>query len=76
MREKHPNSGAGELLEKCKRKWKNLSEKKKVIWIEAAQQEEASYKENLKKYESEHPGYVAPPMKTLITKRDKHILNK
>lgn len=76
MRAKYANSVASELLEKCKTKWKNMSEKKKVAWIEAAQQEEEIYKENLKRYQSEHPDYVPPPIKTLITKSDKHILNK
>lgn len=32
--------------------------------------------EMLKKYESEHPGFVLPTVKTLITKNDRHILEK
>lgn len=76
MREKHPSRAPGELLERCKIKWKDMSEKKKVVWIEIAQQEEAKYKEELRKYQLEHPEYVPPPMKTLITKQDKHILDQ
>ncbi|XP_065222258.1 nucleolar transcription factor 1-like [Planococcus citri] len=75
MREKDPHSSASDLQEKSKTKWTKLSEKKKAIWIELAQKEEADYQENLRKYQSEHPDYKAPPLKTLISKRDKNILN-
>lgn len=30
----------------------------------------------MKKYESEHPGFVPPTIKTLITKNDRHVLEK
>lgn len=30
----------------------------------------------LKQYELEHPGFVLPTVKTLITKNDRHILEK
>lgn len=33
-----------EILEKAKEKWKNMPEKKKVVWIEAAQKEEEKYR--------------------------------
>lgn len=34
------------------------------------------FQSNMKKYESEHPGFVPPTIKTLITKNDRHVLEK
>lgn len=41
---KSPDSDESELKERCKALWQNMSDKKKVVWINWAAEEEAKYK--------------------------------
>lgn len=42
--EKHGKSDKVSFKEECKARWKSMSDKKKVIWIDWALEEEAKYK--------------------------------
>lgn len=41
---KTQNADEAEVKERCKTLWKNMSDKKKVVWINWAAEEEAKYK--------------------------------
>jgi len=38
-----PDFDQTELKERCKEKWRNMSDKKKVVWINWSLEEEAKY---------------------------------
>ena len=38
-----PDFDRTELMERCKEQWRNMSDKKKVVWINWALEEEAKY---------------------------------
>lgn len=62
------------LKEKCKEMWKNLSDKKKVIWINWADKEAAQYQEDLKNYITQNPTYVpVQHVKSVLTKEERSI---
>lgn len=44
QRKKATNTDETEIKERCKTLWKNMSDKKKVVWINWAAEEEAKYK--------------------------------
>nr|WBR79115.1 nucleolar transcription factor 1 [Gryllodes sigillatus] len=61
------------FLEKCKEQWKNMPDKKKVIWINWACEEEARYTEELKAYMSQNPEFVPGNAKNLLTKEEEKL---
>lgn len=61
------------IKEKLKEQWRNMSDKKKVVWIDWSLDEEAKYKEELKRYISQNPDYVSPPVKAVLTKEERLI---
>lgn len=48
-----------------------MSDKKKVVWIDWALDEEAKYQEELKNYLIQNPSYVPLPTKPVLTKEEK-----
>ncbi|GLH14404.1 High mobility group protein D, partial [Gryllus bimaculatus] len=61
------------FVEKCKEQWKNMPDKKKVIWINWACEEEARYTEELKAYMSQNPEFVPGNVKNVLTKEEKTL---
>uniref|UniRef100_A0A1B6CTD5 HMG box domain-containing protein n=1 Tax=Clastoptera arizonana TaxID=38151 RepID=A0A1B6CTD5_9HEMI len=75
---KHQNDESfdkNQFLDKCKEQWRNLSLKKKAIWIRWALDAECKYLEELSAYYSarEEP---LPEHKSVLTKEEKAILEK
>lgn len=60
----------GAFKEQCKAQWKELSMKKKMLWITKAEQDKARYEEELKEYCSKHPNYIPLPFKNILTKEE------
>ena len=48
-----PDFDRAELLEKCREQWRSMSDKKKVVWINWALEEEARYQVSLDRKTSE-----------------------
>lgn len=67
-----PEFDKNSFLEKCREQWRNMPDKKKVVWINWACEEEARYMEELKAYMSENPEFVPGTVKTL-TKEEKTL---
>ncbi|XP_046383911.1 nucleolar transcription factor 1-A-like [Ischnura elegans] len=59
--------------EKCKEMWKNVSDKKKLIWINRALEDETRYQAELKVYMRENPNFVPQPLKPVLTKDEKQL---
>ncbi|KAF5287243.1 hypothetical protein FQR65_LT12287 [Abscondita terminalis] len=59
--------------EQCKEQWKNMSDKKKIVWIDIALGEEDKYQEELKNYMVQNPHYVSTPYKSVVTKEERAI---
>ena len=59
--------------EQCKEQWKNMSDKKKVIWINWAADEQLKYEDELKNYMSQNPDFVPTSVKPVLTKEEKII---
>ncbi|XP_071440708.1 nucleolar transcription factor 1-A-like [Hetaerina americana] len=59
--------------EKCKEMWKGVSDKKKLIWINRALEDEARYQAELKVYMKENPNFVPQPLKPVLTKEEKQL---
>lgn len=68
-----PDFDRTELMERCKEQWRNMSDKKKVVWINWALEDEARYQEELKVYMSENPKFVPTNVKTVLTKEEKNL---
>ncbi|KDR16195.1 Nucleolar transcription factor 1 [Zootermopsis nevadensis] len=68
-----PDFDRTELLERCKEQWRNMSDKKKVVWINWALEEETKYQEELKVYMSENPNFVPTNVKAVLTKEEKNL---
>ncbi|KAJ9586872.1 hypothetical protein L9F63_019554, partial [Diploptera punctata] len=69
-----PNFDRADLLEKCREQWRNMSDKKKVVWINWALEEESRYQEDeLKAYMSANPNFVPSNVKTVLTKEEKNL---
>ncbi|XP_049858540.1 nucleolar transcription factor 1-A-like isoform X1 [Schistocerca gregaria] len=58
------------VLESCKEQWRDMSEKKKIVWIDWALEEEAKYQEEIRAYAAENPEFVPPPLKSVLTKEE------
>lgn len=65
------------IEEAAKEKWRNLSEKKKLVFINWALEDSRRYQDELKVYMLEHPDYVPPgsgkPQKSILNKEEKTI---
>ncbi|KAG8234923.1 hypothetical protein J437_LFUL015331 [Ladona fulva] len=59
--------------EKCKEMWKAVNDKKKLIWINRALEDETRYQAELKEYMKENPNFVPPPLKPVLTKDEKQL---
>ncbi|PNF25609.1 hypothetical protein B7P43_G03834 [Cryptotermes secundus] len=68
-----PDFDRTELMERCKEQWRNMSDKKKVVWINWALEDETRYQEELKVYMSENPEFVPTSVKTVLTKEEKNL---
>ncbi|XP_069678107.1 nucleolar transcription factor 1-A-like isoform X2 [Periplaneta americana] len=68
-----PDFDRTELLERCREQWRSMSDKKKVVWINWALEEEAKYQEELKAYMSENPNFVPSNVKAILTKEEKNL---
>ncbi|PSN58061.1 hypothetical protein C0J52_02056 [Blattella germanica] len=68
-----PGFDRADFQEKCREQWRNMSDKKKVVWINWALEEEAKYQEELKAYMSENPNFVPSNVKTVLTKEEKNL---
>lgn len=58
------------VKERCKEEWKQMSDKKKVIWINWAAEEEAKYKDELQQYVLQNPNSTVQKFKSVLTKED------
>lgn len=56
--------------EQCKQQWKQLSMKKKMLWITKAEQDVARYEEEMKEYILKHPNYNHIPIKNILNKEE------
>ncbi|KAF2884838.1 hypothetical protein ILUMI_21315 [Ignelater luminosus] len=61
------------LKEQCKEQWRNMSDKKKVVWIDWALDKEAKYQDELKNYISQNPDFVPVQLKPVLTKEEKTL---
>lgn len=60
--------------EAAKEKWKSLSDKKKLIWIDWALQDHKRYEDEMRVYKMEHPDYVPPnSAKSVLNKDERNI---
>nr|CAD7602160.1 unnamed protein product [Timema genevievae] len=64
------------FTEKYKKQWRDMSDKKKVIWINWAMEEESKYQEELKDYMTENPDFAPAPVKTVLTKEEKNLVER
>ncbi|KRT81653.1 hypothetical protein AMK59_5477 [Oryctes borbonicus] len=61
------------IKEQIKEQWKNMSDKKKVVWINWAAEAEAKYQDELKNYISQNPDFVPVTVKPVLTKEEKML---
>ncbi|KAK6619621.1 hypothetical protein RUM43_012378 [Polyplax serrata] len=62
------------IEEKAKQKWKNLSDEKKLVWIDWALQDHKRYEDEIRVYRMEHPDYVPPNLtKSVLNKDERNI---
>lgn len=60
--------------ETAKEKWKNMSDEKKLIWIDWALQDHKRYEDEMRVYRLEHPDYVPPnSSKSILNKDERNI---
>ncbi|KAL1139820.1 hypothetical protein AAG570_006797 [Ranatra chinensis] len=71
-----PDFVLAEFTTQCKNKWKTMSRKKKMPWIRWAHENELKYLEEVKLYKSENPNFEAPPLKSILSKEEKTILER
>ncbi|KAL3274365.1 hypothetical protein HHI36_015763 [Cryptolaemus montrouzieri] len=58
------------LREQCREQWKQLSMKKKVLWITKAEEDLARYEEEVKQYTEGNPNFVPISVKHILSKDD------
>ncbi|KAJ8893147.1 hypothetical protein PR048_005730 [Dryococelus australis] len=61
------------VTEHCKEKWRNMADKKKVVWINWALENEAKYLDELK---SLNPDINLSKIKPVVTKEEKNLAEK
>ncbi|KAF5283426.1 hypothetical protein FQA39_LY04802 [Lamprigera yunnana] len=59
--------------EQCRDQWKNMSDKRKIVWIDRALEEEDKYQEELKNYIVQNPNFPTTPFKSVVTKEERAI---
>ncbi|XP_044257723.1 nucleolar transcription factor 1-like [Tribolium madens] len=57
--------------EKCKAQYKQMSDKKKVYWINLAEEDLIRYQEEVKAYKLKNPDYKPHKVRSILTKREK-----
>ncbi|XP_044759492.1 nucleolar transcription factor 1-A-like [Coccinella septempunctata] len=62
--------------EQCKIQWKQLSMKKKMLWITKAEQDVARYEDEMKEYILKHPNYHHIPVKSILNKEEVALKEK
>ncbi|EFA06402.1 nucleolar transcription factor 1 [Tribolium castaneum] len=61
------------VIQKCRERWNEFSDKEKFFWINWAEEEYAKYLEDLKEYIKEHPDYEPGKLKPLLNKNEQKI---
>lgn len=64
------------MEEAAKEAWKNMSDKKKLIFIDWSLEDNRRYMDELKVYTLEHPDFVPPiskPLKSILNKDERTI---
>lgn len=64
------------IIQECKNKWNSMSSKKKIPWIRWAHEAETKYLEEIKLYRAENPNFEAVPYKSVLSKKEKEILER
>ncbi|CAH0562429.1 unnamed protein product [Brassicogethes aeneus] len=73
-KENIPDAEKQQFKERCKSRWKEMSDKKKLIWITWAEEQNALYESNLQTYKANHPDYVVNhTTKLILTKEEKSV---
>ncbi|XP_022901172.1 nucleolar transcription factor 1-like isoform X2 [Onthophagus taurus] len=62
-----------EFKDLCKEKWKDMTDKKKVIYINWSLDQENKYYDELKMYKMQNPNFVPLPKKSVLTKEEKML---
>ncbi|KAE8744875.1 hypothetical protein FOCC_FOCC008516 [Frankliniella occidentalis] len=65
-----PHFDKNQVTLNAKEQWKNLSEKKKMVWITWALEEEAKYLETIKSIMAENPSFEPPTYKPVLKKEE------
>ncbi|XP_044263332.1 nucleolar transcription factor 1-like [Tribolium madens] len=64
------------VMQKCRERWNEFSDKEKFFWINWAEEEYAKYLEDLTEYIKEHPEYEPGQLKPLLTKNERRIKDR
>jgi len=67
---------AADAKEKCKEKYKALSDKQRLKWIYKAVEQELVYNSEFEKFKSEHPTVETGPKKSILSKDEKQLKEK
>ena len=71
-----PNFNKHVVVENAKQQWKDLTDKKRLTWINWALEEESKYQDSLKMYMAEHPDFHPPTYKPVLKKEEKKLKDR
>ncbi|CAH1377994.1 hypothetical protein MTP99_019375 [Tenebrio molitor] len=71
LKNMEPGMEKSVFREKCKEQYKQMSDKKKIYWINLAEQDLIRYQEEVKAYKAKYPDFQVHKVRPILTKREK-----